>query len=88
MDKVEHSFPRVTVTWADHYTEYEDVDLDHIKEMVQNPYIGEYTGYLVAQSKRVIAIVSNVWDDESLSTPMYIMKKSIINLEYLSGSKK
>lgn len=72
------SYPTVTVKWADHWCERGDFDIEHIEEHVKNAYIGEFTGKLVAESKQMVAIVSNVWDDGSVSDPMYIMKRAIM----------
>lgn len=75
---VKHKYKRITVVWADHFIEYGDHDLDTILQTVKKPYCGQYTGFLVAESKQMIAIASNIWEDGTISDPMFIMKKSII----------
>ncbi|MGD9381294.1 MAG: hypothetical protein PVI03_02520 [Candidatus Thorarchaeota archaeon] len=71
-------YPTITVRWADHWCERGDFDVKDIEENVKSPYVGEFTGKLVAESKQMIAIVSNVWEDGTVSDPMYIMKRAII----------
>lgn len=78
-----NKYKTVRVTWADHWIDYGDHDEETVADAVKEPYIGEYTGYLVGESKRMIALASNVWEDGSMSDVMYIMKKSIINNEGL-----
>lgn len=78
-------YKKVSVKWADHWIDYGDHDIDDVKEYAKKPYEGEYTGYLVADTKRMIAIASNIWDDGGVSDPMYIMKRAIIKLEVLSN---
>jgi hypothetical protein len=76
-------YPQITVKWADHYQDEDDVSLDFIKEKASDPenYIGDYTGRLVFENKRIIVICANVWNgeegDDNFSSPMFIMKKSI-----------
>lgn len=81
---MKHDYPKVSVVWADHWCERGDFEVEDVVENVKTPYMGEYTGYLVGESKRMIAIASNIWDDGGVSDPMYIMKRAIIKLEYLS----
>lgn len=75
-------FPFVQVKWADHWIDYGDHDLTTIKGNLSS-YDGNYSGYLIAESKQVIAIASNIWegDDNSsnFSDVMYIMKRAIIS---------
>lgn len=78
-----HSYPRVTIRWADHFIHNGDYAKEDIKDLLSKPFIGEYTGYLVFQNKRIIGIASNIWDDESVSDLMGIMKKAIIKIEYI-----
>lgn len=72
------SFPLVKVKWADHYIDYGEHDLETVKESAKDAYIGSYSGYLVAKSRRMIAIAPNVWEDGTISDPMFIMRRAII----------
>ena len=74
-------YPIITVKWADHFFCSEDMTLEEIQETNSEPLIGSYTGYLVDENQRMIAIASNIWeeDDESgISPTMYIMRRAII----------
>ena len=51
--KLKHKFPRATVTWADHFSDFEDgFSLEDIMEMMKKPSIRETSGYLVGSNKR------------------------------------
>jgi len=74
-------YPLIEVTWDDHWIENEDVTMDHIKKECK-PYVGKYAGYLVHETKQMLVIASNVWQEEDESEAMfgptmYIMKRSI-----------
>jgi len=71
-------YKKITIKWADHFIEYGDHDVEDVKKTVKKPFAGEYTGYLVAESKQMMAISSNIWEDGSVSDVMYIMKRAII----------
>lgn len=80
MDKLnKYKYPQIEVEWADHFFDSEDNTLEEIIETAKNPYMGKYTGYLVHENKRMLVLCANVWEDGTLSCPMYIMKKSITN---------
>lgn len=80
---VKNKYPLVRIRWADHWIDNGDHDLEDIEDNVKNPYIGDYVGYLVAESQRMVCICSNVWDDGTLSDPMYIMKRAILERRVL-----
>lgn len=67
----------ITVRWADHHISHGDYSLDTIKQLAK-PYHGVYTGHLVLETRSVIVLCSNVWDDGMVSDPMIIMKKCIV----------
>lgn len=74
-------YPLIEVVWWDHWIENEDVTMEHIKKEA-SPYIGRYAGYLVHETKRMLVIASNVWQEEDekevmFGPTMYIMKRSI-----------
>jgi len=78
---VKHKYPLITVRWADHFFCEEDLSLQDIKKEAAGPLIGEYSGYLVEENKRMIVLASNIWEEDieaSISPTMYIMKKSIV----------
>ena len=50
--------------------------MDHVKKEAK-PYTGKYSGYLVHETKQMLVIASNVWEDGSVGPTMYIMKRSI-----------
>lgn len=77
--------PRVTVTWADHWSDYEDgFSMEDIQEMVAKPCIRKTTGHLLpVSSKRQIAIAGTIEEDGTVSEVFICMKKAIINIEYL-----
>ena len=79
MTAVETKYPIIEVTWDDHWIENEDVSLEHVKKETK-PYVGKYAGYLIHETKQMLVIASNVWqeeDDAKFGPTMYIMKRSI-----------
>jgi len=78
-------YPVITVRWADHWQDEGDFTLSEIKGKAK-PYIGEWTGRLILDTKQMIVLGGNKWearpdngeDEDTWSEPMYIMKKSII----------
>ena len=78
--------PRVTVTWADHYSEYEQgFTLDKVKKMVETLCIRKTTGYLLpVGNRRQIAIAGTIEDDGTVSEIFICMKKAVMNMEYLA----
>lgn len=77
--------PRVTVTWADHYSEYEQgFSLEDVEKMIKTPCIRKSTGYLLPiKDRRQIAIAGTIEEDETVSEIFICMKKAIIEIEYL-----
>lgn len=69
-------YPLIEVHWDDHWIENEDVTMEHVKKGCK-PYTGKYSGYLVHETKQMLAIASNVWEDGDVGPVMYIMKRSI-----------
>jgi hypothetical protein len=82
------------IKWADHFVEHGDTDLETVKKKVQKPAYGVYRGVIVAQSKQMIALCPNVWEEEdgedmdTLSDPMYIMKTAIVDIKYFEDEEK
>lgn len=76
--KQNKNFPLVKVKWADHYIEYGEHDLETVKETAKDAYVGSYAGYLVAKTKRMLVIAGNVWEDGTISDPMYIMRRAVV----------
>ncbi len=75
-----HPYPLITVRWADHFFCEDNMTLAEIIARNKVPTIGEYTGYLITESKRSIALASNVWEDDpktDIFPTMYIMKAAI-----------
>ncbi len=71
-------FPLIEVIWDDHWIENEDVTMEKIKKEAR-PMVGKYSGYLVHETKQMLVIASNIWEEEEEFGPtMYIMKRSII----------
>ena len=70
-------YPRETIVWADHFIDYGDHQLKDIQDTSKKAYLGEYTGFLVTESKLMVVLASNIWEDGSISDPMYIMKRAI-----------
>ena len=68
----------IKVKWADHFVDYGDHSLEDIYSSAK-PYYGEYAGLLVLETKQVIVICSNAWEDGTLLDPMVIMKKCIVS---------
>lgn len=79
-------YPRVTVTWADHYSDYEQgYSLEDIEKLVKTPCIRKSTGYLLpTKNKRQIAIAGTIDDDNTFCEIFICMKKAIIEIEYLN----
>lgn len=77
--------PRITVTWADHYSEFEQGwSLEEIAKLVAKPCIRKTTGYLLpVSSKRQIAVAGTIEEDGTASEIFVCMKKVIIAIEYL-----
>ena len=71
-------YPHIEVVWADHWTDPGDFEL---AEIISNTraYYGKFLGYKVHETKQMIVLVRNIWEDGSVSDPMYIMKRSIIS---------
>lgn len=72
-------YPLVKVKWADHYIDYGEHDIADVIENAKDAYIGSYAGYLVAKTKRMLVIASNVWEDGTISDPMYIMRRAVVD---------
>lgn len=67
----------IEVEWDDHWIENEDVTLEHaVKEA--KPYTGKYAGYLIHETKQMLVIASNIWEDGTVGPTMYIMKRAVI----------
>lgn len=79
-DNLEDDYPEITVRWADHWIDYGDHTLEDIQNNL-TPLYGKYKGHLVGESKQMIAICANIWEEEkgeaNFSDPMYIMKRAI-----------
>ena len=77
--------PRVTVTWADHYSEYDQgYSMEDIKKLVATPCIRKTTGYLLpVTNRRQIAIAGTIEEDGTVSEIFICMKRAIISTEYL-----
>lgn len=76
-----HNYPVITVKWADHFFCEQDMTLEEIQVAGKDALIGEYSGYLVDENQRMIAIASNIWEDDhesSISPTMFIMKRAIV----------
>jgi len=71
------SYPLIRVKWADHWHETGDFSIEDIKKNAK-PYHGEYAGYLVCETKQIVVLCSNVWENGDVSDSMYIMKRAII----------
>jgi len=69
-------YPSITVKWADHWIDNGDHTANDV-ETKAKPYYGEYTGFLVHETKQVIVVCSNIWENGDVSDDMYIMKKCI-----------
>ena len=81
MSKKVDDFPRITVKWADHYFVAEDMTLEEIEDQCSKPLIGRYSGYLVFENKRMIAVAGNLWEEDTedaIGPTMCIMKRSIV----------
>ena len=78
---MKHKYPLITIRWADHFFHSEDLDLEEIIKKAKEPIVGEYTGYKVHESKQIVVLASNIWEEtptEGISPTMYIMKKAIV----------
>ena len=73
------AYPLVEIEWADHFFDSGDSSLEDIIQTAKKPYIGKYVGYLVHENKRMVVLCANIWEDGSLSCPMYIMKRCIVS---------
>ena len=79
-------YPLITVIWADHWQDEGDFTLSEIKSKTK-PYIGEWTGKLILETKQMVVLGNNKWEarpdnsemEDTWSEPMYIMKRSIIS---------
>ena len=81
MTEKQHKYPLITVKWADHFFCEEDMTLSEIQDTNKEPLIGVYSGFLVDENQRMMAIASNIWEDDheaSISPTMYIMKRAIV----------
>lgn len=79
MKDFDSEFPYVEITWADHYSEFKDgFSMEELQKMVETPCIRKSVGYLVADSKRQIAIAGTIEDDGTCSEIFVCMKKAII----------
>lgn len=77
MRKSKTVYPIVEVKWDDHFFDVEDTTLKEIIKEATQPYVGTYIGYLVYENDVMLVLCSNVWADDTLSCPMYIMKRAI-----------
>jgi len=78
--KINHEYPLISITWADHYSEFDDgFTLDEIKKLLDTPCIRETGGYLVGENKRQIAIAGTIEEDGTMSEVFICMKKAIIH---------
>ena len=77
--KSKTKYPIVEVVWNDHFFDEEDKTLADIKKDAVKPYVGTYVGYLVHENKAMLVLCANVWAEDDLSCPMYIMKNSIVS---------
>ena len=69
--------PLIKVKWADHWQDGGDFTLKQLKTKAQ-PYYGEYAGFLALETKHILIMCSNIWEDGTYSDPMVIMKKCIV----------
>lgn len=74
-------YKTVKIKWADHWIDYGDFTPEQVQECVKAPYVGEFCGHLVGESKQMLAIASNVWEDGTISDVMYIMKRAVVKNE-------
>lgn len=79
-----HKFPRITVTWADHHITptNEVISLEELQSYLE-PSVRETTGYLVAETRRVLAVAGTVEDDGSFCEVNVLMKKAVLRKEIL-----
>lgn len=71
-------YPLIEVEWADHWIENEDISIEKAITDTK-PMVGKYSGYLIHETKQMLVIASNIWEETKECGPtMYIMKKSII----------
>ena len=80
-----HKYPLIEVQWADHFFDKDDCELEDVIKEAKNPYMGSYAGYLVHENKRMLVLCANVWEDGTVSCPMYIMKKAIVSRSDRNG---
>ena len=78
--------PFVEVTWADHYSDFEDgFSPEQIEKMLKKPAIRKTAGYLVGESKRMIAVAGTLEEDGTCSEVFLCMRKCVIKLEEKGG---
>jgi len=70
-------YPLIEVHWRDHWIENEDVSIEQAKKEAK-PIVGKYSGYLIHETKQMLVIASNIWEEtDEVGPTMYIMKRSI-----------
>lgn len=72
---------KITITWVDHYQENGDFTVDEISRIARDNMVGTYCGFLVYENDEFVVISNNIWEDGSISDPMFIMKRAIIKRE-------
>lgn len=75
-------YKRISVKWADHFFLEGPLDQEEIIENLK-PYVRTTIGYIIAESKRVLAIASTYDPDGTFTEVNYLMKRCIISREYL-----
>lgn len=82
-DNFPHKFPEVTVTWADHWSDYgQGFSIEDVEEKLRDYCIRKTKGWLIGQNKRQIAVAGTIEEDGTVSEFFVCMKKAIIKLEY------
>jgi hypothetical protein len=82
MAKLKHGFPRATLTWADHFSDFEDgYSIEDIEKMMKKPAIRETSGYLVGENKRMVALAGTIEEDGTCSEIFLCMRKCILDME-------
>lgn len=75
-------FPIVTVEWADHYSDFQDVYSEKdAKELVDDLCIRKSTGHLIAEGQRQIMLAGTVDYEEgeyTFSEVFVCMKRAIL----------
>jgi len=70
-------YPLIEVEWDDHWIENEDISIEDAKKGTK-PIVGKYAGYLIHETKQMLVIASNIWEEtQEVGPTMYIMKRSI-----------